>query len=154
MAKSPSVLSFVEAKRVRSGGSFQPGQLAKEYLAVCREAQSTGRRPLLLLVLPKEPPIRVSGGGTRAIHDELLATIGSICPPATRGAIDTQEMVANSDQVIAYTTWDEIAKSVLESSRSFQSADDSVVSSVRRLADVLQNAIDWHGLQFESKLDA
>lgn len=44
MAKSPSVLSNVEAKRVRSGGSFQPGQLAKEYLAVCREVNAATSR--------------------------------------------------------------------------------------------------------------
>ena len=57
---SPSVYALVEAKRIRRS-SFQPEQPAREFVAATVEAQASGRRPLLLLILRTPPPVTVSG---------------------------------------------------------------------------------------------
>jgi len=57
---SPSVYALVEAKRIRRS-SFQPEQPAREFVAATVEAQASGRRPLLLLILGTPPPVTVSG---------------------------------------------------------------------------------------------
>jgi hypothetical protein len=49
--ESTEVFSFVEAKRVK-GGSFQPEQLAREFVIVTREAKH--RLPLLILILGRK----------------------------------------------------------------------------------------------------
>jgi len=60
---------LVEAKRLLSG-SFQPEQLAREYLVLERSFSSPTR--ILLLVLPDPPPVAVRGRGRLPIHDAIL----------------------------------------------------------------------------------
>jgi len=62
LLQAPGMLCFLEAKRIKTG-SFQPEQLAREYLALLRATVSTGDIPLLLLVLPKGPEVRVATPG-------------------------------------------------------------------------------------------
>lgn len=57
--ETPSTYTLVEAKRIRYG-SFQPEQLAREYMALMSNSGSA--RPLLLL-LGVTPPVRVRGAG-------------------------------------------------------------------------------------------
>lgn len=57
---SPHCLVLLEAKRIRSS-SFQPEQLAREYVAL--RLRAGDRTPLLLLVLGTAPPVSVKGSG-------------------------------------------------------------------------------------------
>jgi hypothetical protein len=150
--RSPSVLCFVEAKRTKSGGSFQFGQLAREYLAVCREARNSHQKPLLLLVLPKEPPFHVGKVGPRTIGEELSG-VTDPCGPDQAGRSIAHAEEPEWDGVVAYVTWHEIQRTVQSAVEGFGSEDDSVVRTVRRLAKTLQNSVDWHSLQFEKRLD-
>ena len=71
IVESANVYCFVEAKRI-SGGSFQPEQLAREYLAVLQEANRSHRKPLLLLILSKVPPILIKRHGYLEIGDAVV----------------------------------------------------------------------------------
>ena len=51
LLESKSVFCLMEAKRIKPG-SFQPEQLAREYLTVLKFAKARDITPLLLLVLP------------------------------------------------------------------------------------------------------
>lgn len=56
--------TLIEAKRLRQG-SFQQEQLAREFVAVTREAGS--RIPLLLLIIPTPPPVAVKCPSPRTL---------------------------------------------------------------------------------------
>jgi len=76
----PDATVLVEAKRIRSG-AFQPEQLAREFLTLMRDHQTTYR--LLLLVLPKPPPVPVSGLGQLEVVEAITSQLPAVYARAT-----------------------------------------------------------------------
>lgn len=72
---SPGSYVMLEAKRIRTS-AFQPEQLAREYVALMREAR--GRSPLLLLILGSEPPVPVRGHGRMGIAEAISRHLHSV----------------------------------------------------------------------------
>jgi hypothetical protein len=68
---------LVEAKRLRRS-SFQPEQLAREYLAVTQQAN--GRTPLLLLILGAPPPVAGRASGDSASRTPSPGSWPRGCP--------------------------------------------------------------------------
>lgn len=149
LMESKSVFCLVEAKRIKTG-SFQAEQLAREYLAALRQAKARNKRPLLLLVLPKGPEVRVSARGARTrlmtIRDAIAEPLGDLLQRAEPEFATAEELLAQIESVIAYATWDEIKAAVSGALRGFRSGDASIDSSVSRVAETLLAAIKWHGL--------
>lgn len=139
--QSPSVHCLVEAKRMKAG-SFQPEQLARELLACLQEAD--GRTPLLLLVLPKPPPVSVKGHGRLPVREAVAKWLPRVLGRAEGEFPPAEELVERVDSIVAYTTWGQIAKDVEDGLEAFGSAGPSVLGSVSRIAETVREAIEWH----------
>jgi hypothetical protein len=139
--RTPDVYCLLEAKRIRRG-SFQPEQLAREYLAVLQEAGD--KTPLLLLVLPSEPPVAVRSNGRKSLHDAVAQWLEPVLARVDSELPSAIELVAQIDSVVASTTWDEVSKCVADGLAELDGLDTSVGRSMSRLAASVQSAIEWH----------
>jgi hypothetical protein len=138
---SPSVYCLLEAKRIRRG-AFQPEQLAREYLAVVQQADA--RRPLLLLILPKIPPVAVSRHGSLEITEAVARWLEPVLARCEHEFPPVHELLTRIESVVAYTTWRAIVEAISSGLHAFKSGDESVDASVARLARAALGAIDWH----------
>ena len=132
---------LLEAKRLRRS-SFQAHQLPREFVAVHRYAE--GRAPLLLLVLPKPPPVSVAGHGSLSIREAIQLNFGT-----KSGAHATYEQVARLTDTIAsstaWITWSEIQDVVRRQASAFPSGTQSIAGCVSRLAALVEHAVVFHG---------
>lgn len=139
--QTSDVYCLLEAKRIKSG-SFQPEQLAREYLTVLREAK--GRCPLLVLVLPKEPPVLVRGHGRLSIEDAIARWIDPILPHLEPEFPSAEELIQQIGSVVTYVTWDTVSTCLKTGLEELDCPDPSIVNSVSRLANSAIRAIEWH----------
>lgn len=139
--QTSDVYCLVEAKRV-GRSSFQPEQLAREYVAVLQEAGD--RHPLLLLILPGPPPIAVKAHGRMDIHDAVEQWTRQVVERSESELPPIEEVLGRIDATVAFTTWAEISKQMAEALETFSASDQSVADSVTRLADAIRGAIAWH----------
>jgi hypothetical protein len=139
--KSRTIYCMVEAKRVKRS-TFQPEQLAREYLAVSQEAGH--RRPLLVLVVPAPPPIPVRGRGKMQIADAIASCLEPLLLRCDHDFPVADELLCELSSVIAYTTWPALVHAVTTARDEFSCGNVSVDLSVRRLADAAIDAISWH----------
>jgi hypothetical protein len=121
--------------------SFGPQQLAREYLAVIREAKT--RDPVLLLILGSPPPFTVKKQGpkdiTQAIKDHLQEVID------TTGADErVDDLVDRIPDVVSWITWAEVNTVVTNQLASMKIEDPSIRGTVERLALALTTAIAIH----------
>jgi hypothetical protein len=139
---SASCYVMIEAKRIKSS-RFQVQQLAREYLAVTREARH--RIPLLLLVLGSPPPVLIAGGGRLSVHNAIeqhLPTVHSLVRPHPHMPLD--ELETRVDQACAWITWHELAEVVVRRQRDLAVMDPSVAGSIRRLTASIVRSITRH----------
>lgn len=118
---------LVEAKRLKPS-SFQPQQLARLATAIAdlRKSQSA----FCLLVLRKDPPVKVKGHGDLTLAEAVELGDRNAGAPDPR-LVETQ---------FAVITWEEVATIVTDQVRQFSNADVSIESSVGRLArEVIQS---------------
>jgi hypothetical protein len=142
LIESPTVYAIVEAKRARKPVSFQTEQLAREFVTVYRDAAE--KRPLLLLILPYEPPVPVESQGRKgvreAIEDNLPAVLAKFEGPVT----DPHVLCGAIEQTVAWITWSEIRNMFVEQVSRVSCESASVRNAVGRLASAAAVAIDWH----------
>jgi len=139
--QTPDVYCLLEAKRIRSG-VFQPQQLAREYLTVLREAK--GRRPLLLLVLPREPPVSVRGHGRLSLEEAIARWITPILPQLDAEFPSAEELVKGIDSAVAWVTWSTVSECVAAGLEDLNCPDASISGSISRLVQSVRQAIEWH----------
>lgn len=135
---SPSVYFVVEAKRIRSS-SFQPLQLAREFLLAHRHAE--GRKPQLLLILSSPTPVVVQGKGRMAIHDAIVAGLPRTLSPSA----DFAYWANLIGETVAWITWREIAAAVRDAVPEASTGVPSVDASIKRIANALLASVEWHG---------
>jgi hypothetical protein len=142
--ETPSVYAFVEAKRIKSS-SFQAHQLGREYVVTVREAGD--RMPLLLLILGKEPPVKIARGGRQevaeAINGSLEAVLKIIKPPPR----PLPELVKLIKPSVAWITWQAISDLLKEQAVSFRAkrgASVSACNAVDRIVLSVTDAIKIH----------
>lgn len=133
---SPSCYVLIEAKRIRRS-SFQKEQLAREYAAVCQEAQA--RTPLLLLLLGAPPPVLVAGEGRLSVEEAVARHLGKFSPPA-----ELPRLLDELRNVVAWTTWAQLRQVVESQAVAFRRDDDSVAGSVARLSGAVTDAVRRH----------
>jgi hypothetical protein len=138
---SRSCRTLVEAKRIRRS-SFQPQQLAREYLAVTRPADQ--RVPLLLLVLGAAPPVSIAGRGRMTIQDAISQQLPDVYSRAGPHPLPLTELFDRIAQVCAWTTWHELSDIVAEQQTRPMAANPSVAASTVRLATSNPNSVDRH----------
>lgn len=142
LIETPGVFAFVEAKRCRSPCSFQTEQLAREYATVTREARR--RRPLLLLLLPDDPPVLVQGQGRKDVREAIVDNLSSVLEKFEGDDAGFDTLCGNIGATVAWITWHDIRRIVIQQAEPFASGVASVDRAVRRLAAATVEAIDWH----------
>lgn len=143
--ESPSVVCLVEAKRIKPG-KFQPEQLARSYLAVLQEARQRRRRPLLLLVIPSEPPVPVEGHGSMAVRDGVEHLLPTVFERLGRDPVGIGAMADAIDSTVAWVTWPQIEKVVKTARRKRRPGDTSGLAALDRVAGAVLDAIHFHGV--------
>ena len=141
LIESDKIYCVLEAKRIRSS-SFQAEQLAREYVLALRD--SDNKRPLLLLVLGSEPPIRVAKHGKVSIKESIEFYIESVLQRTERHSITKDEAMSRIDDTICWITWDEIYNTINSQKDSFSIESHSIKNSVLRLTSSITNSINWH----------
>ena len=142
--KSPSTYTILEAKRIRAS-SFQPEQLAREFVLALREAGP--RKPILLLIVGEAPPVKVAGHGKLSIPEAISLYLDSVLIRAENHSFTNQQAKHLINEVVCWITWDEIAEIVNQQSDAFQSTNESVQGCINRLCKSVTNAISWHGYE-------
>jgi len=137
---SPNSFVLVEAKRVRPS-SFQPEQLAREYVATM--AHATHRTPLILL-LGAEPPVLVRGRGRMSLEDAISSEIDSVLLRANNEGLAMEGLVEGIPDVFCWITWSELSAVIGSQAAGFSTTDSSVNASIQRLAKSLCSSIAWH----------
>ena len=131
---------LVEAKAM--GGSFQPEQLAREYLALVKEAGN--KAPLLFLILGSAPPVPVRGHGRLDLDDAVALHVERVHARTAGIGLQPQALLEQLPSVMAWTTWHDIRDVVLRQSAPYADAAGGPASTVRRLCEAVGTAIDWH----------
>lgn len=138
LAETHDCFVLIEAKRIRSS-SFQVEQLAREYVAVVREAD--GRLPLLLLVLGAEPPVTVKRLGRMSPRDAIATQLPTLLARVDATEAES-ELLGRIDERVAWITWAQIAD--VAAARADQFDGPGPDSTVRRLAHDLVRVIQSH----------
>ncbi len=138
---APACYAMIEAKRIQRS-SFQPQQLAREYVAVTQEA---GRRTaLLLLLLGSPPPVPVAGTGRLSIQDAISRHL-----PAVYGVVDhhprpLDELKDRITEICAWTTWSDLAATVTHQRSRLTITDASIGASIDRLVAAITRSVERH----------
>ena len=142
LIESPSAFLVLEAKSKRSS-SFQPEQLAREYVLALRD--SGQRTPLLLLVLASGPPVKVEDHGKLSLSEAISLYLERVLDRAKGHSITTKEALSRVEEVVCWITWQEISVTVELQREALQCPDPSVAATIERLAGSVIRAIAWHG---------
>lgn len=139
--ESASVFAVLEAKRIRRN-SFQPEQLAREYVLALRDAAE--RKPILFLVLGAPPPVQVSRTGKMAIPDAIHKHLPRVLAESEGHELNLAQATDIVEHAVCWITWQEISDVVAAKQQAFDCVDQSLKSSINRLADSVIRAIAWH----------
>ena len=139
--ETPSTYTLVEAKRIRYG-SFQPEQLAREYISLMSKAGSA--TPLLFL-LGVTPPVRVKGHGQLEIAEAVGRFLGPVLDRVGDPTLPSaSELMAHIPDVFCWISWPELDECVREAAATYLAGPPSGDASVQRIAAFIRNAVAWH----------
>lgn len=136
-----SVYSLIEVKRIKRG-SFQKEQLAREFYLVTREAKE--KTPLLIMVLPSQPPVSVSGEGRVDPIEYIKRTLPKVFSESDSHQHSLEELISMVDNHIAWITWEEIYDIINKQNINYQALNRSEKLSINRLCEAILNAIQRH----------
>jgi hypothetical protein len=139
--QTPSIYGLLELKRIKRG-SFQRLQLAKEYYLVTRDAKD--KIPLLILIIPHEPPVKVQSNRRVDIVDFIYKTLPEVYETADSHHLSLSQLQANIANHVAWITWPEIRTIVQRLKTQYESNASSLSNSINRICDALIKAIDFH----------
>jgi hypothetical protein len=140
IVKTLSVYCVVEAKRLRQS-SFQPFQLAREFLLAHKAKDKTPQQlPLLFLVLSKPPPVLVHGKGRHSLQDAVATGLRDLIPQP-EGVSAWQEKI---DETVSWITWHEIDQIVRQNLSAIDVEDASMRASMKRLVASISDSIKRH----------
>ncbi|WP_426766130.1 hypothetical protein ACP3TD_06100 [Pseudarthrobacter sp. 1G09] len=132
---------MIEAKRIRYG-SFQPEQLAREYITLM---SMTGPAIPLLLLLGVAPPVRVKGNGLLDIPEAVGRFLAPVLDRVSNEKLPSASLLmARLPDVVCWISWPELDDVIRESTATFYSGHPSGDASIQRLAAFVRNAVAWH----------
>lgn len=140
--ESPGTYTILEAKRIRSS-SFQPEQLAREYVLALRDAGS--RTPILLLIIGSAPPVKVAKHGKLSLPDAISLYLESVLTRAENHSLTPEHARRVVGDVVCWITWHEISEIVQAQREAFRTTDMSLQGCIDRLAASITGAVAWHG---------
>lgn len=137
----PSTFTLIEAKRLRQG-SFQEEQLAREFVAVTRDAGS--RVPLLLLIIPSPPPVPVKKLGRMDPEEAIEIALARVLDRTEDHPLGLPTLMKMIPQAVAWVTWDDLSATVDRARRAFATDDESVRGTISRLCELLADSVSRH----------
>lgn len=142
--ETPSTYTILEVKRIRTS-SFQPEQLAREFVLALREAGL--RKPILLLIIGEAPPVKVAKHGKLSLPEAISLYLDSVLVRAENHSFTPQQAQLLINDVVCWITWHEIAEIVKRQrdAFAFQTTNESMQGCINRLSGSVANAISWHG---------
>ena len=139
--ETPNTYTLVEAKRIRYG-SFQPEQLAREYITLMSR---TGPAVPLLLLLGVAPPVRVKGTGLLEIEEAVGRFLGPVLDRVADPLLPSKsELMERIPEIFCWISWPELDDSVRDAVATYSASGSSGDASVQRMAAFVRNAIAWH----------
>ncbi|WP_354146849.1 hypothetical protein [Arthrobacter sp. 754] len=139
--ETPRTYTLVEAKRIRYG-SFQPEQLAREYVTLMSKA---GTATPILFLLGVTPPVRVKGNGQLGIAEAVGRFLGPVLDRVGDQTFPSEsELMERIPEVFCWLSWPDLDQCVREAANTYVSGHDSGDASVRRISSFIQNAVAWH----------
>lgn len=139
--ETPGTYTLVEAKRIRYG-SFQPEQLAREYVTLASKAGSAA--PVLFL-LGVRPPVRVKGHGQLELTEAVGKFLGPVLERVADPALPSEaELMARLPEVFCWISWPELDRCIQEAASNYAAGHPSGDASVQRIASFVRNAVAWH----------
>lgn len=139
--ETPSTYTLVEAKRIRYS-SFQPEQLAREYVALM---SNTGASKPVLLLLGVTPPLRVKGSGLLEIHEAIGRFLGPVLERTGDEALPSEsELLERIPEIFCWISWEELKGCIAQAAELHSALHPSGEASVQRIAAFVRNAIAWH----------
>ncbi|MEV8373678.1 hypothetical protein AB0P21_13115 [Kribbella sp. NPDC056861] len=138
---TPSCHVLIESKGMGKS-AFQREQLSREYLCVLRDAGPA--RPLLLLIIPNEPPVPVKGHGRLSIEAAINLYLEPVLARTAGLDVPAEDVVARIPESVAWLTWSELQRAVADARIDLTAVPASVAGTVERLKADLLTAIDWH----------
>ena len=139
--ESPSVFCILEAKRFKSS-SFMPEQLARNVILAVKDAGD--RTPLLLLVIPKDPPVAIQGKGRMSISEAVDRWLEPVLQRLGETYTPPADLRSRIEAAVAYTTWDKIQGCVAEAMSTWSSSIPSADRAVSGLAALVRDQVNWH----------
>jgi hypothetical protein len=121
--------------------SFQPEQLAREYLALATDTVS--KTPLLLLFLGSPPPVTVKGIGRLDLFDAIRRELDGF-HHRVGSELDLDELERLIPDRVAWTKWDDISHVVTDQALRFSCSDPGVLGTIQRLSRSVTDAVTWH----------
>jgi len=141
LIESQNIYCFVEAKRIKGQPSFQPEQLARQFVVACRDAGD--RVPILLLVLPGAPPVKI-GRYHKEVYDAIADELDIVVQKTEGLAITAEGLNKVIDKSVIWTTWESIASVIADETTRLSDDASPVISTIQRVARYATNAIQWH----------
>jgi len=138
---SPRCFTVVEAKRIRRG-SFQPEQLAREFVLTIRGTE--GKTPLLLLILGAEPPVPVQRQGRMSIEQAIGAHIESVLQRIGWHEYTKEALLNKVPNVVAWITWQKLSTVIESQLATLCPVEPSIRASITRLANSVTSSIARH----------
>ncbi|MDP9905585.1 hypothetical protein [Arthrobacter bambusae] len=89
-------------------------------------------------------PIRIQSAGRIGIFEGVTIGLDELCAAATLPAADVAYLVQAIPEAVCWITWQEIRSAVAEAAATYACSDASLAGTLRRLADGVTDAIDWH----------
>jgi hypothetical protein len=118
----------------------------REYLAVFQEANRSGRKPLLLLVLSDAPPVRVKGHATVEPTVAIAKWLEPVLARCDYQFPSTDTLLTQVTSVVAYTTWTTLHQQIAFARDAFTATGNSSVdAAIGRLVSAALTTIQWHG---------
>jgi hypothetical protein len=139
--ETPSTYTLVEAKRIRYG-SFQPEQLAREYVTLMSKA---GTATPSLFLLGVTPPVRVKGNGQLGIAEAVGRFLSPVLERVGGQTLPSEsELMERIPEVFCWLSWPELDRCIREAANTYVGGHHSGDASVGRIASFIQNAVAWH----------
>ena len=139
--ETPTTYTLVEAKRIRYG-SFQPEQLAREYVTLMSKA---GTATPILFLLGVTPPVRVKGIGQLGIAEAVGRFLGPVMERVgDQGLPSESELMVRIPDVFSWLSWPELDQCIREAANTYVSGHAAGDASVQRIASFIHNAVAWH----------
>jgi hypothetical protein len=124
--------------------------LAREFLLLIQESKRTNKIPFLILIIDKEPPVKVKRLGKLEIYDAISKKLEIVLSKSGNKKSDTTLYRNRIKDIICWITWEQIKSIVDKQLKIFEFETDSIYNTVKRLCESIIYSIEIHSFKNQS----